>query len=88
MRHGSDRFFAFPLDTERLPIDPPRFLRNSVVLLFFERFKVVVNGRIRMREKGLLTVSEALAKLTALEKEGRYKHSIVEDARRKLEAAA
>jgi predicted nucleic acid-binding protein len=51
-------------------------------------FTTAIGILIRMREKGLLTVSEALAKLTALEKHGRYKQSIVEDARRKLEATA
>jgi hypothetical protein len=40
---------------------------------------------VRMREKGTLTVGEALAKLATLGKHGRYKHSILEDARRKLE---
>ena len=38
-----------------------------------------------MREKGLLTVGEALVKLATLGKHGRYKQSILEDARRKLE---
>jgi len=41
-----------------------------------------------MREKELLTVNEALAKLAALAKHGRYKQSILEDAKRKLEATA
>jgi len=40
---------------------------------------------IRGREKGLLE-SEALEKLSSLAKYGRYKDSIIEDARRKLEA--
>jgi predicted nucleic acid-binding protein len=51
-------------------------------------FTTAIGILIRMREKGLLTMSEAVAKLTALEKHGRYKQSIVEDARRTLEATA
>jgi len=41
---------------------------------------------VRSREKGLLTGGEARAKLTTLAKYGRYKESILEDARGKLEA--
>jgi hypothetical protein len=41
-----------------------------------------------MCEKRLLTTSEALAKLDGLARHGRYKKSILEDARRKLEATA
>lgn len=41
---------------------------------------------IRSREKRLLEGPEALAKLARLAKYGRYKDSIVEDARLKLEA--
>jgi hypothetical protein len=37
-----------------------------------------------MRENGFLTVGEALVKLATLEKHGRYKPSILEDARRKI----
>jgi predicted nucleic acid-binding protein len=51
-------------------------------------FTTAIGILIRMREKGLLTVNEALVKLTALEKYGRYKRSIVESARRTLEATA
>jgi hypothetical protein len=40
---------------------------------------------VRSREKGLLDRSHALAKLATLAKYGRYKNSIVEDARRKME---
>ena len=39
---------------------------------------------VRMREKGLLTVGEALVKLATLGKHGRYKPSILEDARRTI----
>jgi hypothetical protein len=36
---------------------------------------------IRSREKGLPEEPDAIAKLTLLAKYGRYKHSIIEDAR-------
>jgi len=49
-------------------------------------FTTAVGILIRGREKGLLEESEALEKLSSLAKHGRYKHSIIEDARRKLEA--
>jgi hypothetical protein len=42
---------------------------------------------VRMCEKRLLTTSEALAKLEGLAKYGRYKKSILGDARRQLETA-
>ena len=48
-------------------------------------FTTAIGILVRSREKGLLTGSEALAKLTILAKHGRYKESILEDARRKLE---
>jgi predicted nucleic acid-binding protein len=48
-------------------------------------FTTAMGILVRSREKGLLTGSEALAKLTILAKHGRYKESILEDARRKLE---
>jgi predicted nucleic acid-binding protein len=48
-------------------------------------FTTAVGILVRSREKGLLDHSDALAKLTALAKYGRYKNSIVEDARRKME---
>jgi len=51
-------------------------------------FTTAIGILIRMHEKGLLTAGEALGKLAALEKQGRYKQSIVADARRKLEATA
>ncbi len=51
-------------------------------------FTTAIGILVRMREKGLLPVSEALAKLAALATYGRYKQSIMEDARRKLEATA
>src|SRR5271154_7186814 len=49
-------------------------------------FTTAVGILIRSREKGLLQGSEALEKLALLAKYGRYKDSIIEDARRKLEA--
>ena len=48
-------------------------------------FTTAIGILVRSREKGLLTGSEALTKLTTLAKHGRYKESILEDARRKLE---
>ena len=45
-----------------------------------------VGTLIRSREKGLLEKPDAIAKLALLAKYGRYKHSIIEDARLKLEA--
>ncbi len=48
-------------------------------------FATAIGVLARMREKGLLTVGEALVKLATLGKRGRYKQSILEDARRKLE---
>lgn len=49
-------------------------------------FTTAVGILIRSREKGLLEGPDALAKLELLAKYGRYKNSIIEDARRKLEA--
>lgn len=42
---------------------------------------------IRSREKALLEGPDALAKLELFANYGRYKNSIIEDARRRLEAA-
>jgi uncharacterized protein len=41
---------------------------------------------IRSRQKGLLELPEALGKLAALAQYGRYKNSLIEDARQHLEA--
>jgi predicted nucleic acid-binding protein len=41
---------------------------------------------VRCREKDLITLSDALLKLALLTIYGRYKNSIVEDVRKKLEA--
>jgi uncharacterized protein len=51
-------------------------------------FTTAIGILVRMREKGLLTGKEALTKLAALATYGRYKQSILEDARWKLEAGA
>lgn len=48
-------------------------------------FTTAVGVLIRSWEKGLLESSVALAKLAMLAKYGRYKNSIIEDARLKLE---
>ena len=48
-------------------------------------FTTAVGILIRSWEKGLLEGPEALAKLALLAKHGRYKNSILEDARLKLE---
>jgi predicted nucleic acid-binding protein len=48
-------------------------------------FTTAVGILVRSREKGLLDCSDALAKLTALAEYGRYKNSIVADARGKME---
>ena len=49
-------------------------------------FTTAVGILIRSREKGLLEDSDALVKLALLARHGRYKNSIIEDARLKLEA--
>jgi len=49
-------------------------------------FTTAIGILIRGRERGLLAGPEALEKLTQLAKHGRYKDSIVEDARLRLEA--
>jgi predicted nucleic acid-binding protein len=48
-------------------------------------FTTAMGILVRSREKGLLDRGDALAKLKALAQYGRYKPSIVEDARRRLE---
>ena len=50
-------------------------------------FTTAVGVLIRSREKGLLEKSEALERLSSLAKLGRYRDSIVEDARLQLEAS-
>jgi len=51
-------------------------------------FTTAIGILVRSREKGLLGRSEAVQKLASLTKHGRYKDSIIEDARRRLEATA
>ena len=51
-------------------------------------FTTAIGILLRSSEKGLLDRSSALAALDALARYGRYKNSIVEDARLKLEAHA
>jgi predicted nucleic acid-binding protein len=48
-------------------------------------FTTAIGILIRMREKELLTTEEAVAKLATRGKQGRYKQSILEDAKRRLE---
>jgi predicted nucleic acid-binding protein len=50
-------------------------------------FSTAIGILVRMREKRVLTTNEALVKLEELAKHGRYKKSILEDARRKLEVS-
>jgi len=50
-------------------------------------FTTAIGILVRMREKRLLTTNESLVKLEGLAKHGRYKRSILEDARRKLGTA-
>ncbi len=51
-------------------------------------FTTAIGILIRLREKRVLTAGEALTKLTALGRHGRYKQSILDDARQRLEAKA
>jgi predicted nucleic acid-binding protein len=50
-------------------------------------FTTALGILVRMREKGLIGKDEALLRLRALERYGRYKAEIVADARRKLEGS-
>ena len=49
-------------------------------------FTTAVDILVRSREKGLLDHAEGLTKLAALARFGRYKNSIIEDARQKMES--
>jgi predicted nucleic acid-binding protein len=49
-------------------------------------FTSAIGILIRMLEKKLVTKEEAVAKLATLRTQGRYKQSILEDAKRRLEA--
>jgi hypothetical protein len=48
-------------------------------------FTTAIGILIRSRERELITLDEALVRLLALAKHGRYRHSILEDAKRRLE---
>ena len=48
-------------------------------------FTTAMGILVRSREKDLIDRSDALAKLASLGKHGRYKNSIIEDARMRLE---
>jgi predicted nucleic acid-binding protein len=48
-------------------------------------FTTAMGILVRMREKQVLTIDQALVKLETLAKHGRYRQSILDDARRKLE---
>ena len=48
-------------------------------------FTTAMGILVRSREKGLLDRADAMAKLTAVAEYGRYKTTIVEDARRRME---
>ena len=50
-------------------------------------FTTAIGILVRLREKQLLTTNESLVRLEGLAKQGRYKRSILEDARRKLGTA-
>jgi predicted nucleic acid-binding protein len=50
-------------------------------------FTTAIGILVRMREKRIFTTNESLVKLEGLAKHGRYKRSILEDARRKLGTA-
>jgi len=79
---------AQPAVTEKVPIvaiDDKNGI-NACKLLGLA-FTTAIGILVRMREKRLLTREDALAKLAALGRHGRYKQSIMEDARKKLEAA-
>ena len=51
-------------------------------------FTTAIGILVRMHEKGTVTREEALVKLATLGKYGRYRQSILEDAKRKMETSA
>jgi predicted nucleic acid-binding protein len=83
---GEAEAIALALDekTQLLGIDDKNGI-NACKLLGVA-FTTAVGILIRTREKGLLEEPEAIERLTLLSKYGRYKDSIMEDARLKLEA--
>lgn len=51
------------------------------------RFTTAIAILVRSREKGLIEREDALAKLSALGKYGRYRSAILDDAKRRLEGS-
>lgn len=51
-------------------------------------FTTAIAILLRTRQKGLIDEDDALTRLSSLARHGRYKRSILEDARRKLEGQA
>lgn len=51
-------------------------------------FTTAISILVRMHEKGFLPTGEAMVKLAALARYGRYRQSILDDARQRLEAPA
>ncbi len=76
---------AFAVKARVLGIDDKNGI-NACKLLGVA-FTTAIGIVVRMREKRLPSTNEALLKLEMLAKHGRYKQSIVEDARRILEKA-
>ena len=85
MARGESEAIALALQEEALlvGIDDKRGI-NACKLTGIP-FTTAVNILVRSREKGLIDRSEALVRLSTLARHGRYRNSIVEDARRALE---
>lgn len=85
MGKGEAEAIALALDekAQLLGIDDKNGINACKVLGV--AFTTAVGILIRSREKGLLEEPEALEKLASLAKHGRYRDSIIEDARIKLE---
>jgi len=66
-----------------LGIDDKNGINASKVLGI--AFTTAVGILVRSRDKGLLDHAEALAKLAVLARYGRYKNSIIEDVKRRME---
>ena len=74
---------AFSAKAQLVAIDDKNGI-NACKLLKLP-FATAINILIRMRERGLIEKEAALIKLEALERYGRYKGSIIADARTRLE---
>jgi predicted nucleic acid-binding protein len=74
---------AFSEESRLLAIDDKNGI-NACKLLGMT-FTTAIGILIRMREKGLLEAAETLLRLEALAKHGRYKATIIDDARVRLE---